>query len=217
MAPTAARRSLSDAATDFEDYVYGQITPGPWAPVTDYSLDGRRRIEGDHPRLIAATFAPTKVLDFGCGPGCLVALLREMGLDARGFEPNYSENIQRADPGVREFIDPLFPAGPEFDLVICREVLEHVPLRGSQFVDTIRRVVRASSRFIYVTTRYAQRPVDLLSVDLADNLDPTHITLLTKELVRTLFVLHGCKSRPDLEDILDWQGKGRCLVFEKTA
>jgi len=208
--------SLAEQAAAFEDYVYGQIDPGPWEPVTDYSLDARRRAEGEHPALIKAIFTPQRVLDFGCGPGCLVGLLRELGVDAIGYEPAYATNIERADVAVRPFIRPVFPGVPEHDLVICREVLEHVPMRGGRLLDTIRRIVRCSTKFIYVTTRYCQKPETLLSFDLADNLDPTHITLLTKELMRTLFVLQGCKSRPDLEDVMDWQGKGRCLVFERV-
>jgi 2-polyprenyl-3-methyl-5-hydroxy-6-metoxy-1,4-benzoquinol methylase len=215
MPPTRAKRSLTETVEAFEAHVLGQIDPGPWTPVTDYSIEGRREAEGIHPALIREVFQPLKVLDFGCGPGCLVGLLRELGVQAEGYEPFYRLNIERADPLVRPFIHPTFPTTASHDLVVCREVLEHVPLKGGQFLDTIRRIVKASTRYIYVTTRYAQRPSTLLGVDLADNLDPTHITLLHKEFVRTLFVLAGCQSRKDLEDRMDWMGKGRCLVFER--
>jgi 2-polyprenyl-3-methyl-5-hydroxy-6-metoxy-1,4-benzoquinol methylase len=216
MPRTHATPSPTETVNAFEAHVLGQIDPGPWAPVTDYTLSARRRIEGEHPRRIVDVFAPTRVLDFGCGPGCLVALLRELGIDAEGYEPNFAANEARADAAVRPFLHPVFPSEPRHDLVICREVLEHVPLKGGQFFDTVRRIVRCSTRYIYVTTRYAQRPQHLLDVDLADNLDPTHITLLHKEFVRMLFVLAGCKSRPDMEAAMDWQNKGRCLVFERT-
>ena len=46
-------------------------------------------------------------------------------------------------------------------------------------------------------------------------MDPTHITLLNKEFLRCLFVLEGFKSRPDLEDRMDWGNKGRVLVYER--
>ena len=44
---------------------------------------------------------------------------------------------------------------------------------------------------------------------------PSHITLLNKDLLRLMFVLEGCRSRPDLEQQMDWGGKGRVLVLEK--
>lgn len=206
----------ADRVLAFEEHIQGQINPGPWQPVTDYSLGARRFAEGRHPALIREVFQPQRVLDFGCGPGCLVALLRELGLDATGFEPHFVENIERADPSVRPFLHPVWPADPTHDLVICREVLEHVPLRKGELLATIRRIVHCATKFIYVTTRYCQTPEHLLDVDLADNLDPTHVTLLNKELIRLLFVLHGCQSRHDLEQRMDWRGLGRCLVFERV-
>jgi len=45
--------------------------------------------------------------------------------------------------------------------------------------------------------------------------DPTHITLLNKDFLRLLFVLEGCRVRPDLEQKMDWGHKGRVLVYEK--
>jgi hypothetical protein len=33
---------------------------------------------------------------------------------------------------------------------------------------------------------------------------------------RLMFVLEGCRSRPDLEERMDWGHKGRVLVLEKT-
>lgn len=76
-------------------------------------------------------------------------------------------------------------------------------------------MVRMTSRLIYVTTRYHPSPADLLDFNQKDDLDPTHITLLNKDLLRLMFILEGCKSRPDLEARMDWGGKGRVIVMEK--
>ena len=73
-----------------------------------------------------------------------------------------------------------------------------------------------SSRFVYVTTRFARAPQHLLSVDTSDGLDPTHITMLNQSLLRLLFVLEGFKRRADLEQRMDWQGKARVLVYERV-
>jgi hypothetical protein len=76
-------------------------------------------------------------------------------------------------------------------------------------------MVRMTSRLIYVTTRFHPNPGDLLDFNQKDDLDPTHITLLNKDLLRLMFVLEGCRSRPDLEARMDWGNKGRVLVLEK--
>ena len=47
--------------------------------------------------------------------------------------------------------------------------------------------------------------------------DPSHITLLNKDMLRLMFVLEGCRSRPDLEARMDWGNKGRVLVLEKAV
>ncbi len=78
-------------------------------------------------------------------------------------------------------------------------------------------MVRMTSRLIYVTTRFHPKPADLLDFNTSDDLDPTHITLLNKDLLRLMFLLEGCRSRPDLEARMDWGGKGRVLVLEKLT
>ena len=45
---------------------------------------------------------------------------------------------------------------------------------------------------------------------------PSHITMMNKDLLRLFFVLEGFKQRKDLEDKIDWMGKGRVLVYEKV-
>ncbi len=55
--------------------------------------------------------AAGRVLDYGCGQGHLVALLREHGFDAHGYDP-YNPEFQAA------------PEGP-FDTVFMVEVIEH--------------------------------------------------------------------------------------------
>jgi hypothetical protein len=40
---------------------------------------------------------------------------------------------------------------------------------------------------------------------------------LNKDMLRLMFLLEGCRSRPDLEARMDWGGKGRVLVLEKLG
>ena len=54
-----------------------------------------------------------------------------------------------------------------------------------------------------------------LDFNTGDDLDPSHITLLNKDMLRLMFVLEGCRSRPDLEARMDWGKKGRVLVLQK--
>jgi 2-polyprenyl-3-methyl-5-hydroxy-6-metoxy-1,4-benzoquinol methylase len=183
-----------------------------------YDLETRRRVEARNPELIMEVFEPQRVLDVGCGPGFLMLFLAEHGAEVHGidFAP---ASIDLAPADVRDLItigDVTEPHVPErsYDLVVCREVLEHLTVL--QVRRTIEQLCRASSRFVYATTRFHPDPASFLDVTTDFETDPTHVSLLTKEFMRCLFVLEGFRRRADLEERMDWAGKGRVLVYERA-
>jgi hypothetical protein len=191
---------------------------GDWrAEGNNYNLETRRQIEGKNPLLIKEVFRPRKVL--GCGPGALMQLLWELGVDVEGIDFAESSK-QLATPQVRDRItvgyvgDSALKPADAYDLVICREVFEHLTVL--QVKQTVANMVRMSSKFMYVTTRFHPNPAGLLDFTTQFDVDPTHITLLNKDMLRLMFVLEGCRSRPDLEQRMDWANKGRVLVLEKV-
>ena len=228
-ARTGSDNRFTDAVGAFEEAVFAQ-RPVPvehygetyfadaWREDgSRYALEERRRIEDRNPALIKQVFEPNRILDVGCGPGFLMLFLAELGLEVHGidFSPS-SRDLAPAE--VRELITigdvaEQHVAARSFDLVICREVLEHLTIR--QVRRTIAQLCRASSRFVYATTRFHPNPAGLLDVTTDLETDPTHITLLTKGFVRCLFVLEGFRRRVDLEERMDWADKGRVLVYER--
>lgn len=202
------------ALANFEALAFSQQPASqPWEPVTDYSLEARWKIEGRHPELIRDVFQPRSVLDAGCGPtAILVRLLRALGVRAYGIDVQTSDtshtavlDLARPIPGTFEW---------DYDLVICREVLEHLTIR--QIRQAVTNLCALSSRYVYVTTRFHAAPAHLLDVQTSDDLDPTHISLLNQDFLRLLFVLEGFTRRADLEQRMDWQAKGRVLVYERA-
>jgi cytidyltransferase-like protein len=184
-----------------------------------YTVEARRKIEGRHPQVIRDVFNPTRVLDVGCGPGILMYLLHEAGVSADGVDPAPGMR-DMAPPEVRDRImvgDAMTRAVPDnaYDLVICREVFEHLTVLEVR--EAVRNICRMSSRFAYATTRFHPDPKTLLDVTTQFDVDPSHITLLNKDLLRLFFVLEGFRQRKDLEDRIDWMGKGRVLVYEQAA
>jgi len=182
-----------------------------------YDVETRRRIEDRNPHLIKEVFEPRKVLDLGCGPGFLMFFLHELGVDVDGidFSP---ESVTLAPEPIRERIrvgavtEPIV-AEQGYDLVVCREVFEHLTVL--QVRQAVAQLCRASSRYVYVTTRFHPEPETLLDFTTQFEVDPSHITLLTKQFLRCLLVLEGFRQRPDLEQRMDWGGKGRVLVHER--
>lgn len=204
----------------FEAFVLGQQpAKEPWKPVTDYSFEARRPIEDPQVELILHAMKPSTVLDAGCGFGHLVMLLRARGVRCYGFdlEKRWPDIIgsKCARVDISNESAHLVERWQQPDLVICREVLEHLTVR--QIARTVRNLVRWTSKYVYVTTRFHADPKHLLDVQTRDELDPTHITLLNQDFLRTLFVLEGCRRCEGLEQTMDWRGMGRVLVYEKVA
>jgi SAM-dependent methyltransferase len=184
-----------------------------------YDLETRRRIEARNPELIKEVFEPARILDVGCGPGFLMQFLHELGVDVHGVDFSPS-SVSLAPPAMKDRIeigptDRLSSPAKSFDLVVCREVVEHLTVL--QVRRTVAELCRVSSRFVYVTTRFHPEPASLLDFTTDFDTDPTHITLLAKDFLRTLFVLEGFRRRAELERRLDWGGKGRVLAYERTS
>jgi SAM-dependent methyltransferase len=182
-----------------------------------YDVETRRRIEDRNPALIKDVFAPKRVLDVGCGPGFLMLFLQELAIEVDGIDFSPS-SLTLAPEAVRERIrigpvDTAHVPEHSYDLVVCREVLEHLTV--VQIGRTVEQICRASSRFAYVTTRFVDGPESILEATTDFETDPTHVSVLTKDFLRVLFVLQGFRRRDDLERRMDWAQKDRVLVYER--
>jgi len=208
---------LNQKAVSSESYDDGYFMDNWREGINDYTLETRRKIEGENPENIKNFFNPKKVLDVGCGPGALMHLLDEIGVQTWGID--HSEAAKKAAPEkTRNHIyigdvSKYHDFHVDFDLVICRELLEHLTVL--QVKKTIQNLVKLTSKYVYITTRFHQEPNSLIDVTTDFETDATHITVLNKDFVRVLLILEGMVQRPDLEQKLDWKNYGRVLVYEK--
>lgn len=95
---------------------------------------------------------PTSVLDAGCAMGFLVEALRERGVEAWGIDVSEYAISQVAEP-VREFTRVASLTEPlprRYDLVVCIEVLEHIP--PAEVGAAIANLCAASDRILLSTT-----------------------------------------------------------------
>lgn len=117
---------------------------------------------------IVRDIAPRRVLDAGCAMGFLVETLRERGVEAWGIDlSDYA--IERVHESVRPYCrvgsvtDPL---DERYDLVVCIEVLEHLPAPEAALA--IERLSSASDDILFSSTP-------------SDYREPTHVNVRPPE------------------------------------
>lgn len=200
-----AAQSPAQPETFDEAYFQGHWREG--GNVYDYET--RKAIEGAHPDRIVECFPRMSILDVGCGPGYLVRMLKERGVVCSGIDTSRAAVALSLDRSCVLLPVANVPAG-FVDVTICREVLEHCPVR--EIPAMVCDLFRVARKFVYITTRFQDAGVFDAATDFET--DPTHISLLSQPFLRSLCVLNGGTRRRDLEARLDHMNKGRVLVYE---
>ncbi len=121
------------------------------------------RIPGDHSRQVladhyAARLRPARVIDLGCGAGDSVDLFRSLNPEVRwvGVDIESSPEVSgrtRADADLVTFDGLRLPfEDASFDLVYCKQVLEHVE-QPHELLREVARVLRPGGSFAGSTSQ----------------------------------------------------------------
>jgi SAM-dependent methyltransferase len=98
---------------------------------------------------------PVRVLDYGCGSGQIVALIRAKNIDAHGCDVfydggNYSNTSAEVAPHLKRMEGNRIPFDDaSFDLVLSNQVMEHVPDLNI-VVAEIHRVLKPGGRTLHL-------------------------------------------------------------------
>ncbi len=113
---------------------------------------------------IVARIAPHTVLDAGCAMGLLVEALRQRGVECYGVDiSEYA--IARVHPDIRPFCwvgsitDP-FPQ--RYDLIVCIEILEHMP--AAESYKAIANLCQHTDDILFSSTPFDYKEVTHLNV-----------------------------------------------------
>lgn len=131
---------------------------------------------------IQNTFAFKSCVDYGCAKGFLVNALRIIGCDAYG-EDISEYAVENCHPNVRDYVS--LPNDNHYDLLICKDVLEHV--EEVDLPDVLQNLKRKASQFFFVVPlgdddRFRIREYEV---------DITHVTKKDEEWWINLFESQG--------------------------
>ena len=121
---------------------------------------------------------PKRVLDAGCAIGMLVEALRERGVDAQGIDVS-SYAIHSAPEALRPYLREgsiARPFGERFDLIVCIEVLEHMPADEAE--RAIANIAAHTDDVLFSSTPFDYR-------------EPTHVNVRMPEEWAEAFARHG--------------------------
>jgi SAM-dependent methyltransferase len=135
---------------------------------------------------IVADIRPGRVLDAGCAIGLLVETLRERGVDARGIDLS-TWAIEHAGAAVKPFVREgsiTEPFGERYDLIVCIEVLEHMPAELAELA--IANFAAHTGDVLFSSTPF-------------DYKEPTHVNVRMPEDWAEAFARHGLYRDVDFD------------------
>ncbi len=135
---------------------------------------------------IVADINPRRVLDAGCAIGLLVEALRARGVDASGIDLS-SFAIGAVPEALRPYCrvgSIAEPFGEHFDLIVCIEVLEHMP--PDEADRAIANIAQHTDDVLFSSTPF-------------DYKEPTHINVRMPEDWAESFARHGLYRDVDFD------------------
>ena len=106
----------------------------------------RERVEGTL-RLVPSV---RTVLDLGCGDGMVSSGILAKGMDVTGVDlSRVAIKHFEGKKVVANMADLPFP-DRSFDLILCAEVLEHLP--GATFEEALEEIERGAARYVVIST-----------------------------------------------------------------
>ena len=127
---------------------------------------------------IADEIRPQSVLDAGCAMGFLVESLRGLGVDAFGIDISHYA-IENVHPSIRDYCREGSIAEPfdrDYDLIVCIEVLEHMPPEEAE--TALRNLCSHTNDILFSSTPF-------------DYKEATHVNVRPPEYWAERFALNG--------------------------
>jgi len=148
--------------------------------------------------LLAPRRGSIRLMDYGGGRGVFARRMHELGFETASYDPFFKGDL---DPRQ----------GEKFELINCREVIEHTPDPHGFVDDLLRFLDRDGAVFLSTATQ----PPDIGELGLRwKYAGPRngHISLFSQESLRLLWEEHGMQiGFFDANNQLAWRGTPACF------
>ena len=149
---------------------------------------------------------PGRALDVGSGRGQALAYLRRRGFVVSAYEPD-PELARGLKASGEQLVERLGEGG--FDLVFCKDVLEHVPPdEGVEFVRRLRESVRPGGTVVVSVPHAAAFLGDWLRYG-----DYTHRTSFTESSLQVVLESGGFEDVRHVLPTFRWSWKPKRLAY----
>lgn len=149
----------NDNLKAFDAYYFANCCGRPYARDEEWF-----RFFGGIADRIVSDIQPGSVLDAGCAWGLLVEVLRQKGVEAYGIDISpYA--IEKVHPDVKEFCwvgSVVEPFPQVYDLMVCIEVLEHMPKDESELA--VKIICEHTQDVLFSSTPFDYREATHLNV-----------------------------------------------------
>jgi 2-polyprenyl-3-methyl-5-hydroxy-6-metoxy-1,4-benzoquinol methylase len=156
------------------------------------------------------------ILDYGCGPGAFIALLRdEFGFsNVEGIEVNReSITIAERNFGLRIASSKDELHHQPYDCVLLLEVIEHIPL-PDVFLEEIGELIKPGGRVLITTPAVDNLVSLLLPLHGPHYTAPSHISLFTKKALSELLYRFGFKiERFEIDESIQIMERSMASLF----
>ncbi len=160
------------------------------------ALPGGRGLAGEFVRDLPAPRGTARLLDVGCGNGAFVRLMRDLGWDAEGVEPDERAAARAREAGLPVrggALEPDEAGRGRFDVVTLSHVIEHV----HDPADLLRRcsaVLRPGGLLWVATPNLMAAGAARFGADWVQLDPPRHLVLFTRASLGGLLVRCGYTS-----------------------
>jgi SAM-dependent methyltransferase len=181
------------AATCYDAYYFAHGCGRPYQRDDEWL-----RVFGGIADRLAEEIAPSSVLDAGCALGFLVESLRRRGVAAFGIDiSEYAIANAHADIQPYCRVGSIAEPFPQrYDLIVCIEVLEHMPLQEAE--RAIANFCRHTDDVVFSSTPF-------------DYKEPTHFNVQSPEYWAAQYARHGFYRDVDFDGsfITPWAARFR--------